>query len=73
MLQSAADLPDFAKVSFPDMPPLDLASTFPSIPPPALPLLRRLLVLEPCRRISAAEVSRKIRILYIERVLLHPI
>ncbi len=48
-------LPDFEKVAFPDSPPLAPALAFPRVSPSGLPLLTRLLQLDPARRPSAAE------------------
>lgn len=56
--QGVERLPDFDKVAFPESDPLDPALAFPRVPPGGLPLLARLLRLDPAQRPSAAEALR---------------
>ena len=49
------ELPDFRKVSFPDMPAVPLEEALEGVPPPALALLSRLLRYRSVERGSAAE------------------
>jgi hypothetical protein len=54
-VQGVEDLPDYSKVSFPNMAPLPLAAVLPAVHAEDLALLATLLVLDPARRLSAQE------------------
>jgi hypothetical protein len=54
-VQGVEDLPDYSKVSFPNMAPLPLAAVLPAVHTEDLALLATLLVLDPARRLSAQE------------------
>lgn len=49
-------LPDYSKVSFPDLVPVDFCTLLPSCRPPDVQFLRSMLVLDPARRHSAASI-----------------
>jgi cell cycle related kinase len=49
------ELPDFNKITFPDMPPIPLECIVPDASPDALDLLKQFLVYASSKRISAAE------------------
>lgn len=51
-------LPDFNKISFPEMPPRPLEELVPDAPQEALSLLARMLVLNPAERITAVEALK---------------
>mmetsp|Transcript_20387 Transcript_20387/g.52211 ORF Transcript_20387/g.52211 Transcript_20387/m.52211 type:complete len:334 (+) Transcript_20387:207-1208(+) len=52
------ELPDFGKINFNERPPASLEDFIPSAPERALSLLRRMLVLDPKKRITALEALR---------------
>ena len=56
--QGVESLPDYSKVSFPNMTPLPLGLVLPQAHPADLHLLEYLLVLDPARRMTAQDALR---------------
>jgi cell cycle related kinase len=54
-VQGVQELPDYSKVSFPNMPALDLRLVLPAAHPQEVAFLSRLLALDPSRRLGALE------------------
>ena len=53
------ELPDYNKITFPENPPIPFEEVVPDASPEALDLLKKFLVYQSKKRISAKEVSDK--------------
>ncbi len=60
-------LPDFNKVGFADLKPISLSVILPHLSPPDYKFLQSMIVLDPCKRCTAAEAAR------FEYFLVHPL